>query len=108
MLHRALKAAEGTGAEVIDPMTLSPFDEETILNSVKKTGRVVIVHEAPKTCGFGAELSASIAEEAILFLKAPILRVTGFDAVIPLARLEEQYMPTVERIRKALNEVMKY
>ena len=108
MLHRALKAVEGFGAEVIDLMTLSPFDEETILNSVKKTGRVVIVHEAPKTCGFGAELSASIAEEAILFLKAPVLRVTGFDAVIPLARLEEQYMPTVERIRKALNEVMKY
>jgi len=108
MLHRALKAAEGTGAEVIDPMTLSPFDEETILNSVKKTGRAVIVHEAPKTCGFGAELSASIAEEAILFLKAPVLRVTGFDAVIPLARLEEHYMPTVERIRKALDEVMKY
>lgn len=108
MLHRALKAVEGFGAEVIDLMTLSPFDEETILNSVKKTGRVVIVHEAPKTCGFGAELSASIAEEAILFLKAPILRVTGFDVVIPLARLEEQYMPTVDRIRKALNEVMKY
>jgi pyruvate dehydrogenase E1 component beta subunit len=108
MLHRALKAVEGFGAEVIDLMTLSPFDEETIMNSVKKTGRVVIVHEAPKTCGFGAELSASIAEEAILFLKAPILRVTGFDVVIPLARLEEQYMPTVERIRKALNEVMKY
>ena len=108
MLHRALKAVEGFGAEVIDLMTLSPFDEETVLNSVKKTGRVVIVHEAPKTCGFGAELSASIAEEAILFLKAPVLRVTGFDVVIPLARLEEQYMPTVERIRKALTEVMKY
>jgi pyruvate dehydrogenase E1 component beta subunit len=108
MLHRALQAVEGFDAEVIDLMTLSPFDEETIFDSVKKTGKVVIVHEAPKTCGFGAELSASIAEDAILYLKAPVIRVTGHDAVIPLARLEEQYMPTVERILKALGEVMKY
>jgi len=108
MLHRALQAVEGFDAEVIDLMTLSPFDEETIFDSVKKTGKVVIVHEAPKTCGLGAELSASIAEDAILYLKAPVIRVTGHDAVIPLARLEEQYMPTVERIRKALTEVMKY
>lgn len=108
MLHRAIQASEGFDAEVIDPMTLSPFDEEAILKSVKKTGRVVIVHEAPKTCGFGAELSAFIAEDAILYLKAPVIRVTGYDAVIPLPKLEEHYMPTVERIRKALNEVMKY
>ncbi|MCK7471470.1 MAG: hypothetical protein MZU95_12390 [Desulfomicrobium escambiense] len=89
-------------------MTLSPFDEETVLSSVKKTGRVVIVHEAAKSCGFGAELSATIAEEAILYLKAPILRVTGFDVVIPLPKLEDYYMPTVARIRKSLAEVMKY
>jgi pyruvate dehydrogenase E1 component beta subunit len=99
---------EGYDAEVIDLMTLQPFDEETVLNSVKKTGRVVIVHEAPKTCGFGAELSATIAEEAILYLKAPILRVTGYDVIVPLPKLEDYYLPSVERIRKALDETLKY
>lgn len=108
MLHRTLEAVEGFDCDVIDMMTLSPFDEEAVLSSVKKTGRVVIVHEAAKSCGFGAELSATIAEEAILHLKAPILRVTGFDVVIPLPKLEDYYMPTVARIRKSLAEVMKY
>ncbi len=108
MLHRTLQAIEGYDAEVIDLMTLHPFDEETLLNSVKKTGRVVIVHEAPKTCGLAAELSATFAEEAILFLKAPIIRVTGYDVIIPLPKLEDYYLPSVERVRKALDEVMKY
>jgi pyruvate dehydrogenase E1 component beta subunit len=108
MLHRTLQAVEGFDAEVIDLMTLNPFDEETILNSVKKTGRVVIVHEAPKTCGFGAELSATITEEAILYLKSPIIRVTGYDVVIPLPKLEDYYLPSVVRIRKAIEDVMKY
>jgi len=108
MLHRALQAAEGIDAEVIDLMTLSPFDEETIFRSVKKTGRVVIVYEAPKTCGFGAEISATIAEDAMLYMKAPIMRVTGYDAVMPLPKLEDHYVPTVERIRKAIEEIMKY
>lgn len=108
MLHRALQAAEGFDAEVIDLMTLSPFDEETIYKSVKKTGRAVIVHEAAKTCGFGAELSASIAEQAILYLKAPVIRVAAYDAVMPLPKLEDYYVPNAQRIRKALNEVMKY
>jgi len=108
MLQRTLHAVEGYDAEVIDLMTLQPFDEETILNSVKKTGRVVIVHEAPKTCGFGAELSATIAEEVILYLKSPILRVTGYDVIVPLPKLEDYYLPSVERIRKAIDEVLKY
>lgn len=108
MLQRTLQAVEGYDAEVIDLMTLQPFDEETVLNSVKKTGRAVIVHEAPKTCGFGAELSATIAEEAILYLKAPILRVTGYDVIVPLPKLEDYYLPSVERIRKALDETLKY
>ncbi len=108
MLHRTLEAVEGFDCDVIDMMTLSPFDEEAVLSSVKKTGRVVIVHEAAKSCGFGAELSATIAEEAILHLKAPILRVTGFDVVIPLPKLEDYYIPTVTRIRRSLAEVMKY
>lgn len=108
MLHKALKAAEDYDAEVIDLMTLSPFDEETVYTSVKKTGRVVIVHEAPKTGGFGAELSASIAEDVMLYLKAPVMRVTGYDVVMPLPKLEDYYMPTVERIRKAIEEIMGY
>ncbi len=108
MLHRTLQAVEGFDAEVIDLMTLSPFDEETIFRSVKKTGRVIIGHEAPKTYGFGAELSATIAEDAMLYLKAPIIRVTGYDVVTPLPKLEDYYMPTVERIRKGIEEVMKY
>ncbi|MFZ2198327.1 MAG: alpha-ketoacid dehydrogenase subunit beta [Thermodesulfovibrionales bacterium] len=108
MLHRVLLAVEGFDAEVIDMMTLSPFDEETLYKSVRKTGRVVIVHEAPKTCGFGAELSAGIAEHAVLHLKAPVLRVAGYDSVMPLPKLEDYYVPTVHRIQKALDEVMKY
>jgi len=108
MLHRVLLAVEGFDAEVIDLMTLSPFDEETLYKSVKKTGRVVIVHEAAKTCGFGAELSAGIAEHAVLHLKAPVLRVAGYDAVLPLSKLEDYYVPNVHRIQKALEEVMKY
>ncbi|KAF0144226.1 MAG: pyruvate dehydrogenase E1 component subunit beta [Nitrospirae bacterium] len=108
MLQRALKAAEGIDADIIDLITLSPFDEEAIFKSVKKTGRVVIIHEAPKTCGFGAELSATIAEDAMLYLKAPIIRITGFDAVMPFSKLEDYYMPTAERIKKGIQEVMKY
>jgi pyruvate dehydrogenase E1 component beta subunit len=108
MLHRGLEAAEGYDAEVIDLMTLSPFDEETVLNSVRKTGRVVIVHEAPHTGGFGAELAATIAEMEILSLVGPIRRVAGPDAPVPLARLIDHYLPSVERIRKAIEELLKY
>ncbi len=108
MLHRAAEAAEDFDCEIIDLMTLRPFDEEAVLNSVKKTGRLVIVHEAPRVGGFGAEIAAFAAEEAIGYLKAPVLRVAGPDAVIPMARLEDHYMPSRERIRKAYETVMKY
>lgn len=108
MLHKVLDSVEGFNAEVIDLMTLSPYDEETILNSVKKTGRVIIVHEATRNCGVGAELSACIAEEAMLYLKAPIIRVTALDAVVPMAKLEDHYSPSRDRIIKALNKVMEY
>lgn len=108
ILHRVLESVEGFDAEVIDLMTLRPYDEETILSSVKKTGRVVIVHEATRNCGFGSELSAFIAEEAMLHLKAPIIRVTGLDAVIPMAKLEDYYAPSKEKIVKALKRVMEY
>ncbi len=108
MLHRTMQVMEGFDAEVIDLLTLRPFDEETVLQSVKKTGRVVIVHEAPMTCGLGAELSATIAEHAMLHLKAPIIRVTGYDVVMPLPKLEDHYLPTSARIRKGIETVLQY
>ena len=75
----------------------------TILESVKKTGRLVVVHEAPRTCGFGAELIASIQERAIEYLEAPILRVTGFDTPYPAPKLEKYYLPSVDRILDAVD-----
>jgi pyruvate dehydrogenase E1 component beta subunit len=94
--------------EIIDLLSLSPLDKETILNSVKKTGRCIIVQEAPKTCGFGAELAAFIQEEAILNLKAPVMRVTGPDIPIPLARLENYYIPDKEKIKQVVEKVIKF
>jgi pyruvate dehydrogenase E1 component beta subunit len=108
MLERVIKAVEPYSADVIDLMTLSPFDEETVLESVRKTGRVVIVHEAPKTCGFGAELAATIAEEAILFLRGPVIRVTGYDVLVPLGKLVDFYLPDIGRITKSIDEVLRY
>jgi pyruvate dehydrogenase E1 component beta subunit len=75
---------------------------------VAKTGRVVIVHEAPRTCGFGAELAATIAEEAILSLRGPVLRVAGPDVPVPLAKLVEHYLPDTARIRAAVEELLRY
>ncbi len=108
MLQRTMKAVEGLSAEVIDLVTLCPFDEETVLQSVKKTGRVVIVHEAVATCGLGAELSATIAEQAMLHLKAPIIRIAAYDVVFPLPKLEDYYLPSLERIRKGIETVLQY
>jgi pyruvate dehydrogenase E1 component beta subunit len=108
MLHRTVQAVEGFDAEVIDLMTLSPFDEEAVLQSAKKTGRVVIVQEAPSMCGLGSEISATVAEFAMLHLKAPVIRVTGYDVVMPLPKLEDHYLPTVEKIRKGIETVLKY
>ncbi len=108
MLHRAAEAAEGFDAEIIDLMTLKPLDEETILNSVKKTGRLAIVHEATRNMGLGAEVAALAAEEAVGYLKAPVLRVAGPEAVTPMARLEDNFMPHKERIRKAYETLMEY
>ena len=101
-------AGEGISAEVIDVATLKPLDAKAILRSVEKTGRCVIVHEAPLTGGFGGEIAACIAEHALLSLLAPIRRVTGFDCVMPLPRLEKHYMPSIERIVAAARDVMSY
>lgn len=108
MLHRAAEASDEFDCEIIDLMTLRPFDEETILNSVKKTGRLVIVYEATKCGGFGAEISAMVAENAIEHMKAPIIRVAAPDGVLPMARLEDHYMPSQESIKKAYSTVMEY
>lgn len=112
MVPVCLKAAElceprGADCEVIDVRTLVPLDEETILESVRKTGRVVIVHEAQKTCGFGAEISALISEEAILSLEAPIVRVTGLDTPFPYT-LEHIYLPDPERVALAVGKVKNF
>lgn len=98
-----LKAAEhlatqGVSAEVIDLATISPIDSETILDSVAKTGRLVIVHEAARNCGVGAEIAAIVAEHGMYDLVAPIRRVTGFDTVMPLYRLENDFIPSIPRI----------
>lgn len=113
MLRPVMEAAEaaseenGISAEVIDLMTLMPFDRDTILESVRKTGRCVIVHEAPKTCGFGAEISASVQEKAILHLEAPVMRVAGFDTPFPYS-LENQYLPGSDRIRSTLQSCVNF
>ncbi len=91
-------AAEGVHCEVIDVGTLAPIDFETILDSVVKTGRLLIVHEAARTGGLGGEIAATVAEQALYDLQAPIRRVTGYDTIMPLYRLEQNYIPGVARI----------
>ncbi len=112
MLYEALEAAnqaaaQGIDAEVIDLRTLWPVDIDTVIASVQKTGRVVIVHEAPKTCGFGAELVALINEKAFVYLEAPPVRVTGWDTPFPYT-LEMDYLPLAGRILPAIVETAKY
>lgn len=99
-------ASQGVSAEVIDLATISPIDSETILDSVAKTGRLVIVHEAARNCGVGAEIAAIVAEEALYDLVAPIKRVTGYDTVMPLYRLENDFIPGIARIVDAVNMTM--
>lgn len=108
MLQKTIKAAEPYDVDVIDLMTLSPYDEEAVLASVRKTGRAVIIQEAPKNCGFAAEVAAGIAEKAIMHLKSPVLRVAGYDVVLPFPKLEDFYIPNQRRIADAIEEVLKY
>jgi pyruvate dehydrogenase E1 component beta subunit len=104
----ALAAESGWNAEVIDLRTLSPMDRETIVGSVKKTGRALIVHEAPKTCGLGAELAALIGENALLSLEAPVLRITGWDITPPLPKSEDVYYPNPERVLRGIRRLMEF
>jgi pyruvate dehydrogenase E1 component beta subunit len=99
-------AAEGVEAEVLDLRTVSPLDTESITASVRRTGRCVVVHEAARTCGLGAEISALLMEEALLHLRAPVVRVTGFDTVMPLPKGEHLYLPDPRRIVRAVRQVM--
>lgn len=108
MLHRAIKAAEGYKADIIDLLTLRPFDKEELLQSVKKTGRLLIVEEDQKTCGFGAEIAATLAEEGIFYLKAPIIRIAAPDVVLPFPKLEDYYLPDTAGIRKKIEEILRY
>jgi pyruvate dehydrogenase E1 component beta subunit len=101
-------AADGVEAEIIDLRTLSPLDSETLLASVRSTGRCLVVHEAPRTCGLGAEISALVMEEALLQLKAPVTRVTGFDTVMPLLKGEHYYLPDAGRIVRAAQQILAF
>jgi pyruvate dehydrogenase E1 component beta subunit len=113
MVREVLNAAEQLKGdkidlEIIDLRTISPLDVETIITSIRKTGRGVIVHEAPKTCGLGAEIIALINEKALLSLQAPIERVTGFDIPVPLMKTEHYYLPNPKRIVAAIKKVMSF
>jgi pyruvate dehydrogenase E1 component beta subunit len=113
MLQPTLQAAmlmekSGTSAEVLDLRTLSPMDTDTIVESVKKTHRAVVVHEAPATCGLGAEIVARLNEKALVHLEAPVERVTGFDTVMPLPKLEKFYLPNADRVVEAVNRVVNF
>ncbi|BCR06074.1 2-oxoisovalerate dehydrogenase subunit beta [Desulfuromonas versatilis] len=113
MVREAQKAAEelagqGIEAEIIDPRSISPLDEAAIVESVKKTGRCVVVHEAPRTCGLGAEISALLMEQALLYLKAPVERVSGFDTVMPLPKGEHFYLPDLRRILRGARKVLEF
>src|ERR687884_841865 len=110
MVPLAERAADELDAsvEVLDVRTLKPLDEESLLTSVAKTGRAVTVQEAPRTCGYAAELAAILAEKAILDLHGPVLRVTGFDVPYPYWKIEDHYMPSVERVVAAARQLLEF
>ncbi len=113
MIHEVMLAAEalqreGVEAEVIDVATISPLDVATLLQSVEKTGRCVIVHEAPLSGGWGAEIAARLAEHGLMHLFAPVSRVAGYDTIMPLSRLEDSYIPGVDRIVAGVRRTMEY
>jgi pyruvate/2-oxoglutarate/acetoin dehydrogenase E1 component len=109
LCERAADALDGeASAEVLDLRTLKPLDEEALLASAAKTGRVVIVQEAPRIAGFGAELAAILAEKAILELRGPVLRVTGYDVPYPYWKIEDAYMPSVERVVDAVRKLLQF
>jgi len=107
LAERAADALDGEASvEVVDLRSLKPLDEETLLASAAKTGRVVVVQEAPRVCGFAAEVAAVLAEKAIYDLRGPVLRVTGYDVPYPYWQLEDAYMPSVERVLNAARRLL--
>ena len=108
LCEQAADALDGVSVEVLDIRTLKPLDEDALLESAAKTGRVVIVQEAPRVCGFAAELAAILAEKAILDLRGPVLRVTGYDVPYPYWQIEDAYMPSVERVTAAVRKLLEY
>jgi pyruvate/2-oxoglutarate/acetoin dehydrogenase E1 component len=109
LAERAATALAGEASvEVLDLRTLKPLDEAALLASAAKTGRVVVVQEAPRTCGYAAEVAAVLAEKAILDLRGPVLRVTGYDVPYPYWKLEDAYMPSVERVADAVRKLLAF
>jgi pyruvate/2-oxoglutarate/acetoin dehydrogenase E1 component len=113
MLQPTLQAAtlmenRGVKAEIIDLRTLSPLDMQTVIESVAKTHKAVVVHEAPASCGVGAEIIARVNEKALVHLEAPVARVTGFDTVMPLPKLEKYYLPNAERVAAAVDRILNF
>ncbi|MDL5363040.1 alpha-ketoacid dehydrogenase subunit beta [Halalkalicoccus sp. NIPERK01] len=112
MTRATLDAAENLegeiDVEVVDLRTLSPLDEEAIVESFRKTGRAAVVHEAPKTAGLGAEIAATIQEEALVYQEAPVKRITGFDTPFPLYALEDYYLPESTRIEEGIREAIEF
>lgn len=114
MVRAALEAAEelaeehDTDAEVLDMLSVAPLDSELINNSVRKTGRAVVVHEAPRHCGVGAEIVARIVEDSLMYLEAPVKRVTGYDTIIPYFANEQSYLPNAAKVIEAALETVRY
>lgn len=113
MLHETLMAADsllkkGLSADVIDIATLKPLDSTLLFNSVEKTGRCIIIHEAARFCGVGAEIAAQLSEKVFLSLKAPIQRVTGYDVTVPYAQLEKQYLPSLTKIINVIDQTLEF
>jgi pyruvate/2-oxoglutarate/acetoin dehydrogenase E1 component len=105
----AADALDGEASvEIVDIRTLKPLDEDALLAAAAKTGRVVIVQEAPRTAGYGAELAAILAEKAMLDLRAPVVRVTGYDVPYPYWQIEDAYMPSAERVADAARKLLEF
>src|SRR5207248_7177059 len=108
LCETAADALDDVSVEILDIRSLKPLDEDALLASAAKTGRVVIVQEAPRTCGFAAELAAILAEKAILDLRGPVLRVAGYDVPYPYWQIEDAYMPSVGRISAAVRKLLEF
>lgn len=103
-----LQKEKGISIEIVDLRTLSPLDSKTVMNSIRKTGRAVVLHEAVRTSGFGGEIAARIMEEAFLYLQSPVMRVTGFDTPYPVHQVENDWLPNAERLIKAVEDVLTF